>query len=278
VTSRVSENTVFLPRVIAVDWSGATEGSISKIWLAEIDPTSNSLIRLEAGRTRQGVAEYLLDRRRSDPRFVVGFDFAFSFPEWFVVERNLPNAPALWDVVVEEGERWLRECCPPFWGRPGIGKPNLSEHFRRTDLEVPAVAGIRPKSVFQIGGAGAVGTGSIRGMPSLKLLRDGGFSIWPFDAPAYPMVVEIYPRVLTGAVVKQHADVRLQYLERNYQHMSRSERALGASSEDAFDALVAAAVMAEHISELQNLAVVHDPSRLREGQIWFPRYCAISSS
>src|SRR5205814_10636102 len=180
------------------------------------------------------------------------------------------EALALWDEAAKEGERWLGTCCPPFWGRPGIGKPVLSQHFRRTDLEVPSVAGIRPKSVFQIGGAGAVGAGSIRGMPILKRLRDGGFSIWPFDPPRYPLVVEIYPRVLTGAIVKQNRDLRLQYLESKYSQLSVSERARGASSEDAFDALVAAAVMGEHVRELTQLPTVRDPTRLREGQIWFP--------
>lgn len=84
----------------------------------------------------------------------------------------------------------------------------LPDDLRRTDREAPAIGGIRPKSVFQIGGAGAVGTGSLRGMPILKRLRDAGFAVWPFDAPRWPCVVEIYPRLLTGAVNKGSAGAR----------------------------------------------------------------------
>ena len=56
--------------------------------------------------------------------------------------------------------------------------------------------------MFQIGGAGAVGTGSIRGMPHLLTLADSGFTIWPFVSGGLPTVVEIYPRALTGPVNK----------------------------------------------------------------------------
>ena len=45
------------------------------------------------------------------------------------------------------------------------------------------VRGIAPKSVFQIGGAGSVGTASLRGMPVLQRLREAGFAVWPFDRP-----------------------------------------------------------------------------------------------
>ena len=38
---------------------------------------------------------------------------------------------------------------------------------------------VRPKSTFQIGGAGAVGTGSLRGMPHLLTLREAGCAVWP---------------------------------------------------------------------------------------------------
>src|SRR5947207_2673911 len=81
-------------------------------------------------------------------------------------------------------------------------RPTLEEHLRRTDRDVPGIGGIRPKSVFQIGGAGAVGTGSIRGMSLLKRLSDAGFAVWPFDSAQFPLVVEIYPRLLTGSVKK----------------------------------------------------------------------------
>src|SRR5205085_2351508 len=54
--------------------------------------------------------------------------------------------------------------------------------------------GGRPKSVFQLVGAGQVGTGSLRGIPFLPRLRER-FAIWPFDEPRLPLVVEVYPRL-----------------------------------------------------------------------------------
>jgi len=91
------------------------------------------------------------------------------------------------ETATREGEDWLAECAPPFWGRPGRPRPVLAEHLRRAEKAI-SVAGISPKSVFQVGGAGAVGTGSVRGMPYLPQLRQAGFSIWPFD-PASPWTV-----------------------------------------------------------------------------------------
>jgi hypothetical protein len=56
------------------------------------------------------------------------------------------------------------------------------EQFRRTDRETGSVAGSRPKSVFQVDGAGTVGTGSLRGMPFLLQLEEAGFNVWPLES------------------------------------------------------------------------------------------------
>ena len=41
--------------------------------------------------------------------------------------------------------------------------------------------GIQPKSPFQVGGSGSVGTGSLRAMEWLLKLWEGGFRVWPFE-------------------------------------------------------------------------------------------------
>ena len=69
-----------------------------------------------------------------------------------------------------------------------------------------------PKSGFKIADAGQVGTGSIRGIPYLTQLRAAGIAVWPFDPPTRPLVVEIYPRLLTGPIVKSSAVQRADYL------------------------------------------------------------------
>jgi hypothetical protein len=256
-------------RTIAIDWSGAATGSADRIWLAEVQ--RNSVTRLESGRDRTKVAEFLIGEARSSPNLVVGIDFAFSLPGWYLRERGIASGPALWDVAATEGEAWLRDCSPPFWGRPGRARPEMPEQLRRTDREVPSVAGIRPKSVFQIGGAGAVGTGSIRGMPLLKQLRESGFAIWPFDPSRAPMVVEIYPRLLTGAVVKSSEDQRQRYLQDRFPELDPAITEKATRSEDAFDALVSAFAMADASSDFESLPTAHDPDSLLEGKIWLPR-------
>ncbi|MEX0750548.1 MAG: hypothetical protein WD359_07030, partial [Dehalococcoidia bacterium] len=62
-------------------------------------------------------------------------------------------------------------------------------------------------------GAGAVGTGSLRGMPMLHRLHAAGMHIWPYDDPGYPLVIEIYPRLLTGPVRKSSPQARARYID-----------------------------------------------------------------
>ena len=250
--------------VVAVDWSGdsTASGQRRHIWMATAH--DGVLTELSAGRTRQQVVDALLARAELVTDLVVGLDFAFSYPAWFLTDRGLGSAPELWELVAEQGEAWLASCQPPFWGRPGAAKPRLAADFRATELDtVPA------KSVFQVGGAGAVGTGSIRGMPFLRRLRDGGFRIWPFDPPGRPSVVEIYPRALTGAVTKSDPRARAAFLERL--ELEPGLRQLAESSEDAFDAAVSSLAMSRCGDELASLDTVTDPTVLLEGAIWKPR-------
>ena len=131
--------------VIAIDWSGAGDKA-SPTGLAEVDASTGEVLRLESGWSRGALADYAIEASRRNPELVVGLDFAFSLPRWFAHERGIPDGAALWDLVASEGERWLSDCSPPFWGRPGKKRPDLEEHFRRTDADVPSIGGIRPKS------------------------------------------------------------------------------------------------------------------------------------
>lgn len=203
------------------------------------------------------------------PRLVVGLDFAFSFPLWWVRQLELTDVRDVWRLMLNTGHKVLADCGPPFWGRPGVVRPQ-QEHYRRTEQQVAQEFNVTPKSVFQIGGAGAVGTGSVRGMPFLLDLQQAGFSIWPFDAPGQHVVLEIYPRVLTGPVAKSSWVCRHMYLRQHFSEQDSVllERATG--NEDAFDAAVSALGMAEHISELEALHQTSDPQELLEGAIWCP--------
>jgi len=255
-------------RVLAIDWSGDKRNARRKIWLAET--VNGQLVRLECGRTREEIYELLIDEARKDHRFIVGLDFGFSFPASFCESLNAKNVYEVWNQVAAEGERWLSECNSPFWGKPGRKKCLSGEAFRRTELGIACNGvGAKPKSVFQIGGAGAVGTGSIRGMPILRQLHDNGFSIWPFDPLAWPLVVEIYPRLLTGPVNKSSGENKGGYLAKHFPKLSQEHYKAAASSEDAFDAAVSGLEMSRRREEFLMLSQATDPCELIEGQIWY---------
>jgi hypothetical protein len=258
-------------QIVAVDWSGAVSRPGNNMWLAVV--ADGRIAKLENGRNRTEVCRELLELAAKDPQTVVGLDFAFSLPSWFLSEKGLTCATDLWELAQLEGEKWLTECVPPFWGRGSTRRPTLAAHFRWTDMQI-RVGGISPKSVFQIGGAGAVGTGSVRGWPYLRLLRQGGFHVWPFDDGALPVIIEMYPRLLTGPVVKSSAQARISYLAQWRSAMDPEHLANATASEDAFDAAVSALVMDTLWSKLASLPKVVDETLLMEGLIWDPDYDA----
>ena len=257
-------------RVVAIDWSGNAQTGAQKkhIWTAAFSEDDPELF---CGLTRDELCTKIIERFQNT-RTVIGIDFAFSFPVSYFRDKCLSEVGALWQLAEEHGEKWLGTCPHPLWGKPGIKRTHShhAEGFRQTDRAI-SVDGICPKSPFQIGGAGAVGTGSIRGMPILRRLRDAGFSVSPFDRPNLPLVIEIYPRILTGAVRKSNAAARAAYLAQPaYDSLSANVSYVAASSEDAFDAFLSAFKMWTHRKQFAQLLQASDPTELLEGCIWKP--------
>jgi len=254
--------------VLAVDWSGDARAAHRRIRLAAAVP--GCLVDVRAGLDRDGVTEYLL--ARAGDRVVAGLDFSFGLPAWFAREHGCADVAALWDLVAREGEEWLAACRPPFWGRGP--RPRPPQDPARPGLRVTEAAaradGLAPGSTFQIGGAGAVGTGSLRGMPHLARLRAAGVAVWPFDDAGPATVLEIYPRVHTGPVVKRSVHARRAVVDAD-PRIARELRAAVVDTEDAFDAALSALDMAEHLDELTALraAPPGSPAAI-EGAIWRP--------
>jgi hypothetical protein len=294
-----------IQRVLGIDWSGRVDAPGQRrhiwagIWTRHNDGKIN--VKLESGRTRAEIAEWLIALSAETPRMIVGFDFCFSYPAWFVSdEHHCNSAPDFWQHVADNdhAERWLTRSHedPRFWGKPHKRPPEFSgQHLHRmmraTDIDCKLIAhipeaerqarvqGITPKSVFQIGGSGSVGTASLRGFPVLLRLREAGFRIWPFDRPALaskPLVVEMYTRLNTGAVHKSNPAARAAYLLRkrredpNYAALSRTVMQRARSSEDAFDALVSTMTMASRRSTFATLPKPRDPLHTIEGWTWAP--------
>ena len=303
-----------LQRVVAVDWSGDKgPGQRKKIWAGvwtrAAGRGSAGKVILENGRSREELAAWLIAMAAETPRMVVGIDCCFSYPAWFLREHGCAGVFDFWQhVAAGQGERWLGIGCTEaerdlrFWGRPHKRPTQFSGEgyasmMRRTDMENkveqalaggdPARAalmrGIQPKSPFQVGGSGSVGTGSLRAMEWLLKLRDAGFRVWPFEdaelaakADTKPLLVEMYTRLLTGPVAKSNATARIAYLKLRrkqdalYAALSRTVVAKAEGSEDGFDALVCCVEMVRHRAEFAALKATTNETLRLEGETWRP--------
>jgi hypothetical protein len=296
-----------LERIVAVDWSGRMDaaGQRRHIWAGV---WTAGRVTLEAGRTREELVEWLIAMSRETPRMVVSLDCCFSFPAWFLAEHGCDTVVEFWRKVAEgQGERWLaRESDAVardvrFWGAPHkrpeeFCGENLHRSMRLTDMEnkitpkllegdperAAKVKGITPKSPFQIGGSGSVGTGSLRAMPFLLRLSQAGFRVWPFQsaklsgANPQPLLVEMYTRLMTGAVAKSNGESRARYLaakkksDEVYRGLGRLVMQRALASEDAFDALVSMLEMVRRRQEFFRLKATKDPVLRLEGITWSP--------
>ena len=298
-----------MERVVAVDWSGDKgPGQRKKLW-AGVWTAATGRVLLESGRTREELIEWLAELARETPRMVVGVDCCFSFPAWFLEEHGCATVFEFWEkVAAGKGEEWLhRECGDGrFWGVAGsrrTGKrpaefcgEGLRRMMRVTDYEnkiavreeggdaerAAKMFGITPKSPFQIGGSGSVGTGSLRAIPWLMKLREAGFRVWPFEGARLdvktpqPLLVEMYTRLLTGSVKKSNAAARRSYLlnkkktDAAYAGLSRGVLEKAQGSEDAFDALVCCVEMVRWRAEFAGLRATRDAVLRLEGVTWRP--------
>jgi hypothetical protein len=306
-------------RVVAVDWSGRVDAAGQRrhiwagVWTASLSGAAeDGRVTLESGRTREELFLWLVEMARETPRMVVGIDCCFSFPAWFLKEHRCATVFDFWRHVADgQGERWLARECEEvarderFWGKPhkrpeefcGAG---LHRSMRMTDMEnkitpkmlegdperAAKVKGITPKSPFQIGGSGSVGTGSLRAMPFVLRLREAGFRVWPFESASFagkkpqPLLVEMYTRLLTGAVAKSNPAARKTYLAAKrkgdaayaglYSKLPRGVMTKARGSEDAFDALVCAMEMVRWRAEFLGLRATRDEMLRLEGITWRP--------
>jgi hypothetical protein len=296
-----------LERVVAVDWSGRVDkaGQRRHIWAGI---WTAGKVTLEAGRTREELVEWLIALAKETPRMVVSLDCCFSFPAWFLTEHGCATVFDFWRKVAEgQGERWLaRECKEVerdvrFWGAPHkrpeefCGK-NLHRMLRRTDVDnkitpklagedpvrAAKVKGITPKSPFQIGGSGSVGKGSLRAMPFLLRLSKAGFRVWPYESAQLsstkprPLLVEMYTRLMTGAVAKSNEEARRKYLaakkksDELYLGLKPTVMQKAQGSEDSFDALVSCMEMVRWRAEFGALKATKDKVLKLEGITWRP--------
>jgi hypothetical protein len=311
MSKRVNKDPRAELRLIAIDWSGRIDaaGQRRHIWSAIwTRRDSRVTVQLEAGRTRDEITEWLMELARETPRMVVSIDCCFSFPGWFLKEHGCADMFAFWRKAnAGLAEKWLTRECEEishderFWGKPhkrpaqfcGAGyrrmfrfadyDNKIAQALPGGDVERAAkMRGITPKSPFQIGGSGSVGTGSLRAMTMLERLHEAGFRVWPLESAALdgarpkPLLVEMYTRLMTGAVAKSNAEARRRYLaarkktDAMYAPVGRAAMLKAQASEDAFDALVSVMEMARHAEEFGSLRATRDSELRREGLTWRP--------
>lgn len=205
---------------VIVDWSAAAQPKqgADSIWIGigERHPWGTPSVRLINPPTRHAAAAFLADLLSDyvarDRIVFAGFDFAFGFPagfagrlrpgaDWRAVWKELAarisdgpdNANNRFDVAADFNRR-VSGGPFPFWSCPrgatmadlaakkprSYGRASLAE-FRLTDKVVRG-----PKSVWQLMGAGSVGSQTLVGIAHLERLRRhpwlaGRVRVWPFE-------------------------------------------------------------------------------------------------
>jgi hypothetical protein len=108
------------------------------------EAAGGELLRLECGRTREELVAELAARATEDPPPVVGFDFSFSLPVWFLDEQGYRDAAGLWAASTRDGERTAREAAAHsrwsgagFQARRAFGSTSLATRVRSTRSTSP---------------------------------------------------------------------------------------------------------------------------------------------
>jgi Protein of unknown function (DUF429) len=226
----------------------------------------------------------VLDALAAEPATIVGLDFAFSWPRWYLDARGLGDPEGAWEQATTLAPLASRDLPRPFWGagiRP-LREAGLDgrETYRVTERAADA-ASAGARSTFHAGGNGTVGLQSIRGMPFLRELRRAGAAVWPFDAPAgtAPVVAEIFPRMIARGLAPPFAGRGAAFRARVVGALPEAAlgRVAGArdrtlASQDAFDAAVSAIALSR--DPAAGLTAPAGEPVCREGWIWGVRPAA----
>ena len=231
-------------QIAILDWSAAKGSRLGKdsIWLGVCDGRTVHARNFPNRTAAQAeLASFVGTALKKGQRLLIGADFAFGFPAGFAsVLTGQARALAVWDWLsarVTEGAGHtsnyravaaeMNAGFPgfgPFWGNgersetPGLPrlKPSLPAGLaahRHSEI-LARESGARPKSVWQLAGAGAVGAQVLTGLPVLNALRvahPGQVAVWPFEPPdAQIVMAEVYPSVLHPLVRVELAKGRVQ--------------------------------------------------------------------
>ncbi|WP_417604674.1 gephyrin-like molybdotransferase Glp [Primorskyibacter flagellatus] len=219
-------------RVAILDWSTAGKPRLGKdsIWLGIVDSAGVTAENLPTRTEAEARLETLIaETLAGGQRLLLGVDFNLGHPAGFArhltgearaqavwawlaarVVDGPDNAHNLLHVAAEANAAFPGQ--GPFWGNarkadiPGLPRtrPDLPEGLAAArKAETSATGpGARPKSVWQLSGAGAVGAQGLMGMAMVHRLRArfaGQLAVWPFEpTDAAVTVAEVYPSMLSA--------------------------------------------------------------------------------
>lgn len=222
-------------KIIIVDWSGGKDqGPKPKkdaIWACVV--TQRQVTDPIYFRNRQVFETWcrdeLRDAREASHRVLCGFDFPFGYPTGFAKHlTGSDDAFALWDWIEDriedapkDNNRFavaaeMNRLCDgigPFWGNgtkgdhDGLPRKGLvrEQHGwpERRKAEENAKGTF---TVWQLAGAGSVGSQTLMGLPLLNRLRrefGAALSVWPLEPTETDIVlVEVWPSLLSTEIAE----------------------------------------------------------------------------
>jgi precorrin-8X/cobalt-precorrin-8 methylmutase len=252
--------------VLIVDWSAASTSKLGRdsIWVGHASESGTEPLNVATrGQALRVVGDRLVELIRQGRRILIGFDFPYGYPRgtaeriglsgessdeppWLRVWNELArlvtdgptNANNRFEVAAELNRRGA---C--FWGKPATSRaevqptkqPFTLPEFRATEQLLRSQAR-HPKSVWQLSGAGSVGSQALLGIPVVRALRfDERLAdvsrAWPFETgfmlPRNVQVVhaEVWPGVIQpDATAHAVADARqVLTLARHFRGRSHDE-------------------------------------------------------
>lgn len=223
---------------LMVDWSASARPKRGRdsIWACLLERDRDSILVNPATRDEAvfWIADRLSDLTARGRRVLCGFDFAFGYPAGFAarLDPRRPDWSGVWRQfagrVSRNGDRFsvagmlATEVGAPFWGRPGgrddVALPasksvsfNKFAEFRLCERQARGT-----RSVWQLYGAGSVGSQTLTGLPRLHELRhwqglEDVTRVWPFETglkvPGEAVRI-VFAEVYPSLVAKGQSDDR----------------------------------------------------------------------
>jgi len=221
--------------VAIVDWSAGARARrkprADALWSAVVRDGSlqAACYYRDRARIEAALCDLIEAELTAGRRLFLGLDFPFGYPagfgDWLT---GSPNPLAVWDWLearIVDGPKQNNrfdvaaqinaglDGIGPFWGNPLArdidhlprkGRSRTCTRFpERREAETRL---LRAFPVWQLSGAGAVGSQVLTGLPVLARLRrafPGQIAVWPFEPLDRPVaLVEVWPSLLARAVTR----------------------------------------------------------------------------